>query len=133
MKKTYKEIIVFYGAATAFIEKNKSETKLVHSLKKVLKKVSEKIGEYNEKLSDLRLDFCATDPVNHVVLKDAHGNLMFTVEKTRQLNTSVKKLLESEVHIERHILLENEELKSKLTEEEIELFTGYVFNEPAKD
>jgi hypothetical protein len=127
MEKSYKELITFLGMASAYISKQKgAETKMTHSLRKIIKQVNIHLEDYNEKLNDHRIAFCSTDPQTNIILKDQHRELQFTKENQKLFNNAARSLMNTKVQIDPQILPENNSFKTSLTFDEIEIFTGYV-------
>lgn len=102
VKTTYEKAHQFLMAAQMWLSKDKSRanTKFGWALQRVLPRVQKVLGQYNDRLEELRIDLCSADDAGNV-LKDAHKELVFTKENLKKFNAERQKLYESfEVEIE---------------------------------
>lgn len=128
VSKTYIQIIQFVESAAVYLkDKKDKENKLCHAIRKQLKSFEGIIESYNDKVTDLRLDYCAVDEKTKIILKDTTGNLQFTVDQQKQLNAKLSELRKSQVVISPEIITEDvEALVAGLSTLQKEDFAGIV-------
>jgi hypothetical protein len=129
MESNIKRIFDFTAVANKYQEKHPEETKLLHSIKRVLPSAQACIAEYRELQEDIDIEFANTDE---------HGSILFTIgsnglreykfkkESLKQRDEASKKLLnEHQFKVDEHI---SAELPESFREEYRQYFTGFVID-----
>lgn len=124
MQKSYGEMNQFIGAANAWLERNPNESKFSYAIKKVVKSCLKLLGEYQEQVEEISITHCAVDK-DGVILRDERGGFRYTKDELKKRNKKVNDLFKSAVEIEPYFATEI----PKLTEEEREVFLGFVLKE----
>ncbi len=125
MQVSYKNLFIFISAANEYIYNNADlESKLILALRKFIKQAESVIGIYNDRLSDIRIEYAAVDPVSKVLLKDATG-YCYTKEGQKKLRDDVAKLNEQMVEVV-SVNLRQSEMPNNLTAAQKELFADFV-------
>jgi hypothetical protein len=119
MKKTIQEIAIFNNVSSA---RQSEQTKLGYAIKKVGKQLDKIIVGYQEKLEDLRISLCSVDEKENVI-KNEKDQYVYTRENLALFTSGARDLSKEEYEIEPFICTE---LPKDLTEQEIEVFTGFV-------
>lgn len=132
IKKTIKQVLLFVKVGQLYIESVKGkENKLSEAIKVVQKRIAkdEIIESYYEELNDNKLLHCMVDPKNESILRTPAGELMFTREGQKELNELNKNSLKKTVELMDCIFPESAVIAKKLTDFEIQVFSGFVIKE----
>lgn len=105
-----------------------TDTKLKHATIKLLKTIKKIAEEYNEKLSDINIEFCYADEKG-IIQKDAQGNFIFKKDDLKNREKAIKSLNKEEVEIETFSVSLNHETKAKLNPFTIDMLTGILLEE----
>lgn len=131
MTTTYRDLFQFLNLASVWLAAHPAESKFRYALRKVVKQGERFSGEYQERLEEITIEHCATDPKTQVilkqVLKDARGNervdYEFTKEGLKKRNEARKALFESAIEVNPFVATD---VPPDLTEDEREAFAGFV-------
>lgn len=132
VKHKIEDILNFHRVAIEYVTRNEKDSKLTYALKKMVGDPSSRnkgilfpiISDYQSKLNDLYIDYASVDEKTKVLLKDAKGNLEYTKENQKELNSKVKELVQTEYEFEPYYATEVN-LES-LDEFEIGAFKDFV-------
>jgi hypothetical protein len=131
LKTTYEQLFIFARAAQAWLAKDKANenTKLGYAIHKMLTRSEQFQGRYNNAVSDLQADNCATGDKG-VILRDARGNMEFTPEGIKKLTQQRQALYESEIEVEVYFATQ---VPEDLTDIERDDFAGFVLKAEAAE
>lgn len=133
MKKTYREVNEFSAVATAYtMQHADSDTKFKYALTRMLKQIRPLLEDLQERLSDLNVEFAATDrdeekndegrePLG-ILLTDERGQFRYTKKGLIARNKAHRAVMHEDVEIEPYYASDIPEL----TDSEREVFTGFV-------
>lgn len=151
LNTTYKKIFAFQVAAHNYLAKhpdapaegeqdakqeppaeNRAVKGFRRALKRVLAQAEQHRETYKERVEDLDIEHCATEPPddpNGIIRTDPRGNLLFTKAGIRARNQDRNKLFaEEQVEITPHFA---KHVPDDLTDEERRAFAGFVLPEDA--
>ena len=97
VSKTYKELLNLVQVLNFVLnndELKKDNTKGIKKLQNVASKMKPHLDSYNEKLDEIRLDNAHVDKDGSLLL-DEKGNYKYSKDGLKELNKSVKELMES--------------------------------------
>jgi hypothetical protein len=83
--KTYRDVLIFAQVAQNWLKENPQRTKLAYALDRLLVQVRKIETKAQEALSEIDLEYCATDE-SGVVKQDYNGNLSFERDAMRERN-----------------------------------------------
>lgn len=132
-ERTHAEVFTFTNAAQRWLvdhakELKAGETKFSYALRKVLKACSRIVEAYQEKIEELNIDHCETDD-NDVIIKSGpkeDNGYVFTKDGRRKRDAARKKLFETSVAVEPHVV---QDVPDDLTYEQREAFAGFILPE----
>ena len=137
MQTTYRKLIDFFSLANNYLqaaeEAKEKDTPLSDGLTDALEEWKPEIEKYNKQLTKLRRKFAEKDKKTTVLLKDAHGQYLFTEEGENNLDDAVEALLDEEIHIETSCI---DEIPSDLHRGYLKGFKGFVIDpsyQPSKN
>lgn len=117
-----------YLVSNEFLEKGaytkKEPTKIVASIKFVLKQYAEKYRSHKEEIDIINISNSLEDVATKEILRDAQGRFKYSKEGMLKRNEEIKALFSKETTIKPRIVEGFD--TSDLSEEQIEAFTGFV-------
>lgn len=123
-KLTYSECIEVFNVINKI--DLSTDTKLKHSVIKLLKGTKKIADEYSEKVSDINIEYCYADEKG-IIQKDAQGGFVFQKEDLKKREKAIKDLNKEIVEIEIFNLPVTEELKKSINLYSIDLLRGILF------
>lgn len=126
MRTSFRKLINFTTVAGAYLNEHKAETKLVYALNRTVTQAAKLNDKLQELLNEIDVDCCATEKrgEEEIILRDERGNLMYSKEGLKQRNKRKVELLDREdVEFEPYFATK---LPARLTDAEIDAFTGFV-------
>lgn len=124
MKKTNREVLQFINVGTMLLRRYKDKNeKFTYALKKVLTRADKWKEKVAESELEINIKHAAEDEKTKVILRNPRGEFEYTREGLQNRNKAVRELLNQEAEVEHHYVTD---IPSDLTEEEIEVLTGFV-------
>lgn len=92
-EKTYKELLELVEINNWAQKSVKSRTKSTVKLGKIVEKLKFHLEQYNEKLSDIKLDLASTDKEGNLIVNEKTQGYAYTKEAEKKFKERAKELL----------------------------------------
>lgn len=128
MKTSWNQIARFAICANTYLN-NGADTKMAYAIKRIIPQVEKAQKFVQEALGDIEIDTCVTEKLGgeDVIVRDAQGNLRYTVEGIKKRNHLTRECQErDDIEIEPHIVTA---VPEKLSDQELEAFAGFVISQ----
>jgi hypothetical protein len=128
MKKTNKEVFQFINSAHNWLQTNKDKVdgKFAYALKKVLGKALKSHEKYVELIEDINVEHAVEAEGKLQYRKDRPNELEFSREGMQSRLKEIRELSQQEATVDHHYATD---IPTNLTEDEIEVFTGFVISD----
>ena len=124
VQHTYKSIIRFYNTGNMWLQMNPGKiSKFHHALTRTLKKATDIVGEYNDLLEDLNIEFASVDKDGNILKADDGKEYKYTPRNLTARNKKQRELFLKVVPIDVYYATE---LPEEFGPMEREMFEGFV-------
>lgn len=97
MNTTYKKLIQFRTAASAYIEEVENKSIIAETIDDIITETNDLMADCDKRRNRLRRKFATKDPKTSVLLR-VDGELQFTEDGENDLEDAFEELLNEEVH-----------------------------------